>query len=96
MISDVPDGAVIDVRVIPRAGRTEIAGSRAGALLVRLAAAPVDGAANLELIALLARVFDLPKRSFVILSGDKSRNKRVKVIGVTAAALQGKIAVDDR
>jgi uncharacterized protein YggU (UPF0235/DUF167 family) len=65
VITDVPDGAVIDIRVIPRAGRSEIAGTRAGSLLIRLAAAPVDGAANLELIALLARALELPKRNFL-------------------------------
>ena len=96
MITDVPDGADIDIRVIPRAGRSEIAGTRAGSLLIRLAAAPVDGAANLELIALLARALDLPKRNFVLLSGEKSRTKRIKVLGATAATLRGKIAVDER
>ena len=62
--------AAIDVRVIPRAGRSGIAGLRDGALLVRLAAAPVDGAANDELIALIARALHIPKRDITIVSGE--------------------------
>jgi uncharacterized protein YggU (UPF0235/DUF167 family) len=57
---------------------------RDGALLVRLAAAPVDGAANAELIEILARSLDLPKRRIVIVSGDRSRSKRVRVVGLDA------------
>ena len=75
---------LIDVRVIPRAGRSGVAGLRDGALLVRLAAAPVDGAANAELIAVLADALDRPKRSIQIVSGDRSRSKRVQIAGMTA------------
>jgi uncharacterized protein YggU (UPF0235/DUF167 family) len=53
------------------------------ALLVKLAAAPVDGAANEALIALLAQALDLPKRAIRIVSGERSRNKRVEVVGLT-------------
>lgn len=94
MISDAPDGALIDIKVIPRAGRTMLAGTRDNALLIRLAAAPVEGAANAELIALLSDVLDVPKRSFVIVSGEKSRNKRIKVLGVTAATLRARLHVE--
>lgn len=79
------DGALVDVRVTPRAGRSGIAGVRDGALLVRLAAAPVDGAANTELIAVLAEALGLPKRHVEIVSGDRSRSKRVRVAGLNAA-----------
>ena len=67
--------------MIPRAGRSGIAGLRDGALLVRLAAAPVDGAANAELIAVLAKALDIPKRSIEIVSGERSRSKRVRIAG---------------
>ena len=50
----------LDIRVIPRAGRSGFAGLRDGALIVKLAAAPVDGAANDELIALLAKTLRVP------------------------------------
>ena len=72
----------VDVRVIPRAGRSEVAGMRDGAILVRLAAAPVDGAANAELIELFSRILKLPKRDITIVSGETSRSKRVRVAGL--------------
>jgi len=76
---------VIDIRVIPRAGRSAIAGTRGGALLVRLAAPPVDGAANDELVTVLARTLGVPTRAVTIVSGDRSRTKRVRVDGISAA-----------
>ena len=76
---------IIDVRVVPRAGKSGIAGTRDGALLVRLNALPVDGAANAELIQLFAKALGIPKRSVTIVSGERSRNKRVSVAGVTEA-----------
>jgi uncharacterized protein (TIGR00251 family) len=85
VIRDAPDGSVVDIKVIPRAGSTTLAGTRDGAVLIRLAAAPVDGAANAELIALLSRVLAIPKRHIAIISGEKTRSKRVKVLGVSAA-----------
>ena len=77
----------IDVRVIPRAGRSAIAGVRDGAILVRLAAAPGAGAANAELIDLLAGTLQVPKRDIAIVSGDRSRSKRVRVAGMNRAVV---------
>jgi uncharacterized protein len=87
MVIDTADGAIIDIKVIPRAGRTAVDGTRDNAVLVRLAAAPVDGAANAELIALLARLLDIPKRQLTLVAGEKARAKRVKAIGVRAATV---------
>lgn len=84
MISSTADGVVIAVRVIPRAGRAGVAGTRDGALLVRLNAPPVEGAANVELIEVLAEALDVPKRNLTIVTGASSRQKRVRVTGVTA------------
>lgn len=56
---------------------------RGDALLVRLNAAPVDGAANAELIEVLADALDVPKRAIVIIAGDRSRQKRVRIEGLT-------------
>jgi uncharacterized protein (TIGR00251 family) len=69
----------VEVRVVPRAGRSAVAGMRDGAVLVRLAAAPVDGAANAELIDILSRTLKVPKRDITIVSGERSRTKRVRV-----------------
>jgi uncharacterized protein (TIGR00251 family) len=83
---------ILDVKVIPRAGRTALAGTRDGSILIRLAAAPVDGAANAELIAFLSTLLDVPKRDITIVSGETSRQKRVRIDGVTAEAVRQKCA----
>jgi uncharacterized protein (TIGR00251 family) len=83
MLSKTKDGVTIVVRVVPRAGRAGMAGTREGALLVRLNAAPVDGAANAELIEFIADALDVPKRSISITAGEKSRRKTVHVSGLS-------------
>lgn len=83
---------ILDIKVIPRAGRTALAGTRDGSVLIRLAAAPVDGAANAELIAFLSDLFDIPKHNIAIVSGEKGRQKRVRIDGVTAEAVRQKCA----
>lgn len=64
---------------------------RGGALLVRLNAAPVDGAANAELIEVLARALDVPKRALSIVSGERSRQKRVRIEGLTNDLVASKL-----
>ena len=80
------------VRVVPRAGRTAVAGMRGDALLVRLAAAPVDGAANAALITFLAELFGRPKRDITILSGHTSRDKRIEIAGASDADIAARLA----
>ena len=75
---------VLDIRVIPRAHKTAAAGERDGALLVRLAAPPIEGAANAALVDFLASALDLPRRNIRIVSGERSRRKRVAIAGMTA------------
>jgi uncharacterized protein (TIGR00251 family) len=70
--------------VIPRASRSAISGTRGGAVVVRIAAAPVDNAANLALIEFLAATVKVPRRAVRIVAGEHSRNKRVAIDGVTA------------
>ena len=84
-------GVVLNVRVIPRAGRSGLAGTRDNALLVRLNAPPVEGAANAELLDVLAEILDVPKRALTIVSGERSRSKRVLVSGVDTAAVERRI-----
>jgi uncharacterized protein len=82
-------GAVsILVRVIPRAPRTELSGVRNGALLVRLAAPPVDNAANEALVDFFARVLKCPRSAVQLASGARSRDKRVRVTGMTLADIE--------
>ena len=85
-------GVSVTIRVTPRAGKTAITGVRDDVLLVKLAAAPVDGAANDALIALLADTFDLPKRQVEIASGDKSRTKHVTLGGASTRGLDARLA----
>ena len=83
---------IVNVRVIPRASKSAIAGTRANAILVRLNAPPVDGAANAELVRLLAAVLGLPQRNVQIVSGERSREKRVRISGRTAAEVERLLA----
>jgi uncharacterized protein (TIGR00251 family) len=85
------DGVILDVRVIPRARRSGLAGLRDNALLVRLTAPPLEGAANSELIEVLAEVFGIPKRRVSIVAGEHSRTKRVLLKGVDVSTVQSRI-----
>jgi uncharacterized protein len=76
---------ILTIRVIPRSPKSAITGRRGDAIVVRLAAPPVEGAANDALIEYLARVFDRPKRDVTILAGEKSRNKTVRIDGIADA-----------
>jgi uncharacterized protein YggU (UPF0235/DUF167 family) len=80
------------VRVTPRAGRTAVAGVRDGQLMVKLAVAPVDGAANEALVAALSDAFAVPRRAVSIAAGQRSRTKRVEFAGVTPATLAARLA----
>ena len=75
------------VRVQPRASRDAIAGERAGALLVRLTAPPVEGAANAALLRLVARALGVPPSSIEILRGATGRDKLLRIAGVAAGAV---------
>lgn len=80
--------AELVVRVIPRAKKTACAGTRDGALLIRLAAPPVEGAANEALVEFLAGLFHVPRRAVRIVSGERARLKRIAVDGVTPEQIQ--------
>lgn len=75
----------LQLHVQPRASRTEVAGPHGGALRIRLAAQPVDGEANAELVAFLARRLRVPKAAVTIVRGETGRRKVVEVAGVIAA-----------
>ena len=95
MIKQAADGVIIDVRVIPRSRKSGVAGTRGDALLVRLSAPPVDGAANTELIEVLAKVLQVTKGSVSILSGETSRQKRVKVTGIDLKMAVDRLSIDN-
>ena len=91
MIDDTEHGVLITIRVIPRAAKSQLSGSRGDALVVRLNAPPVDGAANAELIRLLADVLKVPKRAVAIVTGERSVRKRVRVSGVDRQTVEARL-----
>ena len=82
MIAETARGVELDVRVIPRAKKSGLGGVRDGAVLIRLAAPPVEGAANDALISFLSEILQVPRRAIRIVSGERSRHKRVAVDGL--------------
>jgi uncharacterized protein (TIGR00251 family) len=76
------DGVEFEVRAKPNANRTSVVGVREGILDVRVAARPVEGAANEELLAFLADALGVPQREVRLVRGSSSRNKRVQVLGL--------------
>ena len=72
----------LTVRVIPRSSKPGIAGIREGALLVRLQSPPVEGAANDELIRVMAEAFGAARRDVEIVVGERSKLKRVAIATV--------------
>jgi uncharacterized protein (TIGR00251 family) len=77
-------GIIFAVRVQPRASRSGVVGELDGALKIRLAAPPVDGEANEELIRFLAKLFGVSRQRISLLSGQTSKNKVVRVDGLLA------------
>jgi len=73
----------LNVRVQPRASKDEIAGTLGGALKIRLCAPAVENRANESLVDLLSDLLKTPKSAVRIQSGERSRNKRVEILGVT-------------
>ena len=83
---------LLNVRVIPRSPRSAITGTRGDAIVVRLAAPPVDGAANDALIDFLSKTFQRPRRDISIVSGEKSRDKRVSIDGLSEAEASARLS----
>jgi len=92
ILEERSDEVVFQVRVKPRASRDAIEGEREGALAVRLTAPPVEGEANEALVRLLAARLHVSKSAVKIVSGERSRWKRIAVRGVTAEQVKGLVA----
>jgi uncharacterized protein len=87
-------GIIIPVRVQPRASKDEIAGEVGGALKVRLRAPAVEGRANEALVEFLAQLLKTPRSAVRILSGERSRTKRIEIRGVTGQQIMGLLRQD--
>ena len=90
-VTDTPSGAVLNLRIVPRASKNTIQGRHGDALKIRLCAPPVDGAANAALIEFLAKTFSLPRSRIQLLSGQTSRTKRVLLAGMKADEVRGRM-----
>jgi uncharacterized protein (TIGR00251 family) len=82
----------LKVRVQPRASADALGGVRAGALVVRLNAPPVDGRANAALARFLARVLDVPPSAITLVRGATGRDKVLRIAGTDAATVRARLA----
>jgi uncharacterized protein (TIGR00251 family) len=80
--------ADVAIRLQPRAKREEVVGERAGAIVIRVTAPPVDGKANAALCAFIAKAARVPSSHVGVVRGQTSRDKVVRVEGVTLQALR--------
>lgn len=93
VVEDVEGGVEIAVRVQPRASRTEVVGLHGDHLKVRVAAPPVDGAANAELVKHLARRLAVPRAKVTVVRGETSRSKMIRVEGVGAVEVRARLGL---
>ncbi|HEU5453933.1 MAG TPA: DUF167 domain-containing protein [Terriglobales bacterium] len=91
-ISDTPQGATFAVKVHPRARRNALAGEVGEALKVALTAPPVEGKANAACAEFFAQLLRVPRSSVTIVAGLSSRNKVVRIAGVSAAQVRAVLA----
>lgn len=96
MVHLTQDGStlIFNVKVVPRASRSEIAGEHGDALRVRIAAPPVDGAANSELLRTLATAFNIPMRHVEIRVGHSSAVKRIAIQGLSVNEFRAVVGND--
>jgi uncharacterized protein YggU (UPF0235/DUF167 family) len=90
-IRDADGGATLRVRVSPRASRDRVGGEREGALVVRVTAAPVEGAANDALARVLAGVLHVPPSAVTVRHGAGAREKLLHVAGIDATTMRARL-----
>jgi uncharacterized protein (TIGR00251 family) len=90
-IREAKDAVTFAIRVHPRARKSAITGTHGDALKLSLTAPPVEGRANEAVVEFFAQLLRLPRSSITIAAGESSRNKVVRISGMTAAALEAKL-----
>lgn len=86
------DGTVrFEVHAKPRAKKSKVVGERGDAVEIALAAPPVDGAANEELVRFVGKVLGLAKRDVRLVRGDTSREKLVAVTGLSVDEVEARL-----
>ncbi len=93
LVQDNEEGAVLALHVQPKAARTEYVGVHGDALKFRVAAPPVDGAANEEICRYLAERFGLRKGDVMVQTGQASRHKRIMLKRVQAKRVRDILGV---
>jgi uncharacterized protein (TIGR00251 family) len=83
-IHDAAEGAIFSIRVHPRAKKNAITGELGDALKLSLTAPPIDGKAKAACIEFFAKFLKVPRSSVTIAAGESSRNKVIRVIGLSA------------
>jgi uncharacterized protein (TIGR00251 family) len=78
-LCETQNGIILNLHVIPNASKTQLAGIYNGFLKIKISAAPEDGKANKELIKFLSKLFNMKKSDFIIIKGEKSREKQVLI-----------------
>jgi uncharacterized protein (TIGR00251 family) len=91
-VRDTPAGATFQVKVHPRAKKNAIVGEVGEALKLALTAPPVEGRANEACVAFFAEFLNVPRSSVTIAAGESSRNKVIRVSGMSAAQVAVKIS----
>ena len=94
LITDSPKGATFSVRVHPRAKKNAITGEMGDALKLSLTTPPVEGRANEACIEFFAKLLNVPRSSVTIAAGESSRNKVIRVAGITAADVRRRLALE--
>lgn len=92
-IRDTPQGATFAVRVQPRASRNAITGEMGDALKLALTAPPVEGKANQACVEFLANILKVPRSSVTIAAGETSRNKVIRVAGLSAEETRRRLGI---
>jgi uncharacterized protein (TIGR00251 family) len=90
-INDTTNGATFAVRLHPRAKKNAVTGELGDALKVSLTAPPVEGKANAACIEFLADLLNVPRSSITIAAGQSSRNKVIRVAGLSAAEVEARL-----
>ena len=94
-IHDTPSGVTFAIKVHPRARKNAITGEVGGALKVALTAPPVDGKANEACVEFFAKLLKVPRSSITIAAGQTSRNKVIRVAGLTAQQVRDRLGFKD-
>lgn len=91
VVTGTRTGVRLGVRVMPRAPHSRIDGVRDGRLVVRVTAAPVEGAANAAVVRTLAKALGIAPGAIEVTQGATSRSKTVEVSGLTAEAVRARL-----